>query len=237
MAIRTKEWRDNGSNVLMTDGVHGYETSGVQGEPSCLRATQRRRIMITSISLWHPALVRGPTNMCNDGRLICWIPIVLLCPTTMRHDKRKYPELSWIILNQSSWSAERIDVSCRFARNDGYRCHGIHACETCQGGPNKAGLSHDGEIISEGFHLVGDSFNPSLDFQTSIIDHRVGQFTHIALTDAQGRIIDVPIAQDGVIVMPFKELGLCCGEVYADSPKKLTDDDCNRGQVAANKEH
>ena len=106
----------------------------------------------------------------------------------------------------------------------------------------EAGLEYDGETIPDGFYLVGDSENPKLDFQRAVIES-VRKVTHIAPADEKNEIIDFPISCEGVIVVPAKALGLCCSvtngeyvcttEVYPDSPKKVTAEDCNRAQVAA----
>ena len=94
--------------------------------------------------------------------------------------------------------------------------------------------------IPDGFYCVGDSCNPQLAFHRAIID-AVRVETHIAPA-VDGVIIDEPVVQEGLIVVPAAELGLCCSltkapfvtttEVYPDSPK-TTPDACNRAQRAA----
>ncbi len=89
--------------------------------------------------------------------------------------------------------------------------------------------------------MVVDSANLQLEFQQAIIES-VRKVTHIAPHDGNGSIIDVPVVKDGIIVIPVKELGLCCSvtggtyvsttEVYPDSPK-ASDEICNEAQVAA----
>jgi len=66
--------------------------------------------------------------------------------------------------------------------------------------------------------------------------------THIASADTQGQIIGSDVVATGVILYPFKSLGLCAGlttarfttttEVYPDSPR-ATPAQCNDAQVAA----
>jgi hypothetical protein len=95
--------------------------------------------------------------------------------------------------------------------------------------------------IPDGFYTVGDSDNPQLDFQQAVIA-AVAQVTHIAPADAQGEIIGSAVVAPGVILYPFKQLGLCAGltsarftsttEVYPDSPR-ATPQQCNDAQVAA----
>ena len=40
-AVKTKAWDDRKPTVLITGGVHGYETSGVQGAPSLFERISR----------------------------------------------------------------------------------------------------------------------------------------------------------------------------------------------------
>lgn len=105
----------------------------------------------------------------------------------------------------------------------------------------KAGLLYEGEIIPDGFYLVGDSLNKGLDFQKAIIDS-VRNVTHIAPPDEKGFITDLPEEIEGVVFSDKKSLGVCASvtggkyntttEVYPDSPK-VTDEICNHAQVAA----
>jgi hypothetical protein len=95
--------------------------------------------------------------------------------------------------------------------------------------------------IPDGFYLVGDTQNPQLAFQSAVID-AVARVTHIAPADAAGQIIGSDVVAPGVILYPFKALGLCAGmtdalfttttEVYPDSPR-ATPEQCNAAQAAA----
>jgi hypothetical protein len=95
--------------------------------------------------------------------------------------------------------------------------------------------------VPDGFYVVGDAANPQLDFQRHIIA-AVSAVTHIAPPDADGRIIGSELVAPGVILYPFKALGLCAGltdaayttttEVYPDSPR-ATPAQCIDAQVAA----
>jgi hypothetical protein len=95
--------------------------------------------------------------------------------------------------------------------------------------------------IPDGFYLVGDTPNPQLDFQRHVVD-AVAKVTHIAPADAKGQIIGSDVISPGVILYPFKALGLCAGltdapyttttEVYPDSPR-ATPEQCVEAQVAS----
>ncbi|MFN7520212.1 MAG: peptidase, partial [Lysobacteraceae bacterium] len=86
-----------------------------------------------------------------------------------------------------------------------------------------------------------DTPNPQLDFQRRVID-AVAKVTHIAPADAKGQIIGSDVVSPGVILYPFKALGLCAGltdapyttttEVYPDSPR-ATPEQCVDAQVAS----
>jgi hypothetical protein len=110
--------------------------------------------------------------------------------------------------------------------------------------PAKA--SRDGKVedfseIPDGFYLVGDTRRPHPEFQKAIIDE-VRKVTHIAPPDTEGKIIGVPLEQEGVISYDKTKLFLCGGfsdaeyitttEVYPDSPT-ATPEICIKAQVAA----
>jgi hypothetical protein len=97
-------------------------------------------------------------------------------------------------------------------------------------------------VIPDGFYLVANLENAQPAWHAAIIK-AVREVTHIAPADAEGKIIDEPVIQEGVIGIPPPALiGLCAGitnapyatttEVYPDSPR-ATDEQCNRAQVVA----
>ena len=95
--------------------------------------------------------------------------------------------------------------------------------------------------IPDGFYLVGRTDRPVPRFQAAVIA-AVAAVTHIAPADASGRLIGVPLEQDGVINYDAVGLGLCMGltdapyttttEVYPDSPRS-SDEICIQAQVAS----
>ena len=103
------------------------------------------------------------------------------------------------------------------------------------------GKPYEPDTIPDGFYLVADSVNPELEFQQAII-RAVATVTHIAPADANGKLIGVPAAAPGVVLLPCKAIGLCAGmtnaryttttEVYPDSPR-TTPSICNTAQVTA----
>lgn len=95
--------------------------------------------------------------------------------------------------------------------------------------------------IPDGFYVVGDTENPQSEFQKAVVD-AVRAVTHIAPADEYGKIIGDKVEQDGVINYPLKKLFLCAGvfnakyctvtEVYPDSPK-VNAQICVEAQIAA----
>lgn len=221
--------------VLVTGGVHGYETSGVQG---AIRFLQTSAVDYTTL--------RG----CN----------ILVAPCVS----------PWSYEHIQRWQADVLDPNRSFGRSedgistteesralmayvqslpvkswtvhlDLHETTDTDATEFMPAKHAEKGLPYTKETIPDGFYLVGDSELPQLEFQSAVLE-RVRTVTHIAPPDADGNIIDEPLAVEGVIVVPANKLGLCCRltnatyvtttEVYPDSPK-VTGEICNQAQVAA----
>ena len=227
-AVRSRNWNDALPTVLVTGGVHGYETSGVQGALAFLER--------------HGLDYAGRVNL-----------LVAPCISP------------WAYERVQRWNAEAIDPNRNFRSGSPcaesaamvalvaplqgrIRLH-IDLHETTDSDENEfrpALAARDGKPFSpgeipDGFYLVGDTPNPQLDFQRRVID-AVAKVTHIAPADAKGQIIGADVVSPGVILYPFKALGLCAGltdapyttttEVYPDSPR-ATPEQCVDAQVAS----
>jgi hypothetical protein len=229
--VKSKHWSSSKPSILVTGGVHGYETSGVQGAILFLQekatldkyAEQLNILVAPCVSPWsYEHIQRWQEDLKDPNR-------------SFKNGGETY---------QSKALMEYVEqLSCQ-----GYSfcCH-LDLHETTDSDctefmPAKhamAGEEFPGEIIPDGFYLVGDSVRPELDFLEAAI-HSVRQVTHIAPPDENGNIVHVPIVRDGMILVPVKELGLCCSltgarfctttEVYPDSPR-ATDAICNQAQV------
>ena len=228
-AVTTADWDGKKPCVLVTGGVHGYETSGVQGALLFLR---------TKVAEYR--------DLCN----ICVVPCV--SPFGYEHVERwnahcKDPNRSFKACSTTEESAQLLAFLATLDTTAGWLLHlDLHeTTDTDETEFMPARSAEKGEVytpceIPDGFYCVGDSLNPQLDFHRAVID-AVRVETHIA-PDVDGVIIDEPIVQEGLIVVPAAELGLCCSltkapfvtttEVYPDSPK-TTPDACNRAQRAA----
>jgi hypothetical protein len=226
--VRNRAWRDGRPFVLVTGGVHGYETSGVQGalqflERDADRYSDRVNLLVAPcvspwgyerIHRWNAHAVdpnrsfREPSPAEEAGALLR-----LIAPLRGRF-------LAHIDLHETT-DTDESEFRPALAARDGK--------------PFEPGT------IPDGFYLVDDSENPQPGFQQAIID-AVAEVTHIAPADERGELIGSPVVAPGVIRYPLRALGLCAGmtgapyttttEVYPDSPR-ATPEQCNAAQVAA----
>lgn len=215
-------------NILITGGVHGYETSGVHGalafmENEARKYTDRFNFICTpcispwgyeTINRWNPkAIDPNRSFFFNSPAEECALFLKALEPYV--NDIHAHFDLHE--------TTDTDNTVFRLAKNQ------------------RDGKDEELTEIPDGFYGVGDSENPCPEFQKAIIDS-VKKVTHIAPPDPEGRIIGVPLEQEGVINYPLKKLSLCAGfsnakyttttEVYPDSPK-VTDAICIEAQVAA----
>jgi len=228
LAIRSRDWNDALPVALVTGGVHGYETSGVHGALQFVRE--------------NAADFAGRVNL-----------LVAPCISP------------WAYERIHRWNAEAVDPNRSFRADspaqesaalmklveplrDRVLLHiDLHeTTDTDESEFRPALAARDGKPftadgIPDGFYLVDDSENPQPEFQKAVID-AVAKVTHIAPSDAQGRIIGSPVVAPGVIEYALRKLGLCAGvtdaryktttEVYPDSPR-ATPEQCNQAQAVA----
>ncbi len=227
-AVRNARHVDGAPCALITGGVHGYETSGVQGALAfldTLAATYADRLnllVIPCVSPWGYEVVHRWNVQAVD------------------------PNRCFIRDSPAEESAALIALVA--AVGDRFLLH-IDLHETTDSDEQEfrpALAARDGKpfepgTIPDGFYTVADSENPQPAFQAAIVA-AVEATTHIAEADAQGQIIGSDVTQPGVIQYAFKALGLCAGvtdapfttttEVYPDSDR-ATPALCNAAQVAA----
>ena len=228
MAVKIPATRANAPWVLITGGVHGYETSGVQGAIAFLvtaASSYRDRanlLVAPCVSPWGYEVINRWNPNCFD------------------------PNRSFFVDSPSEESAAVMKLIDDLGVN--FLMH-LDLHETTDSDEEEfrpALAARDGQpfesvVIPDGFYAVGDSENPQPDFQFAIIAD-VERVTHIAPPDDAGQIIGSDVIQRGVINYPSKELGLCAGvtgarfttttEVYPDS-SRATPEICNEAQVAA----
>ena len=227
-ALRSRPWRDDLPVVLVTGGVHGYETSGVHGalqfarEDAGAYAGRVNLLIAPAVSPWgYERIHRWNADAVDPNR--SFLP--------------------------DSPAAESAALMALVAPLRGRIVMHIDLHETTNTDESEfrpALAARDGKpfepgTIPDGFYLVGDTENPQPGFQKAIID-AVARVTHIAPPDEGGRIIGEVPAQRGVINYPLHRLGLCASitgapyvtttEVYPDSPD-ATPQQCNDAQAAA----
>ncbi len=228
MAIRSRDWREELPVVLVTGGVHGYETSGVHG---ALQFVEQ-----------HGERYAGRMN---------WL--VAPCVSPWAYERIQRWNAKAVDLNrsfrQNSPAAESAALMQLVAPvRDRVLLHiDLHeTTDTDESEFRPALAARDGKPftpcgIPDGFYLVDDSENPQPGFQQAVIA-AVEKVTHIAPADDKGEIIGSPVVANGVIEYPLTMLGLCAGmtnahyktttEVYPNSPR-ATPEQCNAAQVAA----
>ena len=228
LAIKSRDWNDALPSVLVTGGVHGYETSGVHG---ALQFVER-----------HGRDYTGRANL-----------LVVPCVSPWAYERIHRWNPNAIDPNRSFREESAAEESAALLRlvaplRDRFLVHiDLHeTTDTDETEFRPALAARDGkpfepEGIPDGFYLVGDTEDPQPAFQQAIIA-AVEQVTHIAPPDDKGEIIGSPVVAHGVINYPVRELGLCAGitnaryrtttEVYPDSPR-ATPEQCNAAQVAA----
>lgn len=87
LALKSLQWNHQLPTVLVTGGVHGYETSGVHGALAFLQ--QRAEQYAGRVNLLVvPCVSPGPTSASIAGMPRRWIPTARFC-SQARHRKRR----------------------------------------------------------------------------------------------------------------------------------------------------
>lgn len=227
VAYRSRTWRDDRAVVLVTGGVHGYETSGVHG---ALRFLER-----------HAAAYQDRVNLLVAPCVSPWGYEVVqrwnadAVDPNRSFGNRAAPE-SAALLDLVAPLRERVRVHVDLHETT----------DSDEGEFRPAAAARDGKpfepgVIPDGFYVVDDAAWPQTAFQSAVIA-AVARVTHIAAPDADGKIIGSPLVAPGVIEYPLAKLGLCAGitaapfktttEVYPDSPRTSAEQ-CNAAQATA----
>jgi predicted deacylase len=227
-ALKTRAWDDALPIMLVTGGVHGYETSGVHG---ALRFAERyaanyagraHLVIVPCVSPW------------GYERIHRWNPYAL------------DPNRNFVADSPAPESAALMRCVAPFRDRVAMHIDLHETTDTDESEFRPALAARDGEpfepgTIPDGFYLCAGSENPQPEFQQAVIA-AVAKVTHIAPADPDGTIIGSPVVAPGVIQYPLVEWGLCAGitaaryrtttEVYPDSPR-ASPEQCNAAQAAA----
>jgi hypothetical protein len=224
--LKSLTWDNSKPNVLITGGVHGYETSGVFGA---------LRFAATAAQDY------------QDQFNILIVPCV--SPWAYETINRWNPEA--IDPNRSFYAnspAQESAALMKLVADVEFLMHiDLHETTDTDNSEFRPALGardaveHKEWAIPDGFYTVGDTLKPCPELQKAIIES-VEKVTHIAPADESGRLIGEVLQQKGVINYATKALGLCAGltdakfvsttEVYPDSPK-VDPENCIQAQVAA----
>jgi hypothetical protein len=226
--VKTSQWNSARPSILVTGGVHGYETSGVQGairflETKALDYASKFNILVApcvspwgyeTINRWNPVAIDPNRSFYADS------PSEEAAALMQYLSSQQLDPVMHIDLHETT-ETDNTEFRPALAARDG--------------------IKHENWHIPDGFYTVGDTEKPAPDFQAAIIKS-VEQVTHIAPPDLDGNIIGETLQQWGVINYAARKLGLCMGftdaayvtttEVYPDSPQ-VDDEDCIKAQVAA----
>ena len=224
--VRSRHWDASNPNILVTGGVHGYETSGVQGALSFAQTRaadyeDRFNFLVApcispwgyeTINRWNPSAIDPNRsfkagNSCEES-------------ASLMHYLGLHPFLAHFDLHETT-DTDNSEFRPALNARDAIQQEFWH--------------------IPDGFYVVGDTHKPEPEFQAAII-RSVEKITHIAPPDANGKIIGELLEQHGVINYATKEFGLCSGftdapfvtttEVYPDSPR-VDAENCILAQVTA----
>ncbi|HET8901975.1 MAG TPA: M14 family metallocarboxypeptidase [Holophagaceae bacterium] len=227
-ALKSRGWNPALPLMVVTGGVHGYETSGVQGallflERHAARYAGRVNLLaVPCVSPW------------GYERIHRWNADALDPNRNFRAGSPAQESAAlWGLLSPL---ADQVRMHMDL--------HETTDTDESEFGPALAardGKAFEPGTIPDGFYLCADSARPEPAFQQAVISG-VAKVTHIAPADPDGAIIGSPVVAHGVIEYACRELGLCAGitdaryrtttEVYPDSPR-ATPAQCNEAQVAA----
>ncbi len=226
--LKSLNWQSDKDVVLVTGGVHGYETSGVQGAIRFVQEAARRYmdefnfLIVPCVSPWGYETINR------------WNPAAI-DPNRSFVANSPAPEPALLMRYLESMEADFV------AHFDLHETTDTDNSEFRPALGARDGIEQSVWNIPDGFYAVGDTENPTPDFQKAVIES-VAAVTHIAPADDNGMLIGAPLEQLGVINYAKKSLGLCGGmtnakyvtttEVYPDSPL-VDDENCIIAQVAA----
>lgn len=221
-------WRPGLPLVLVTGGVHGYETSGVHGALEFLKrhaqsyADRANLLVVPCVSPWaYERIQRWNFDAIDPNRAF-----------REGSPAQESAALMRLVAPLRGQFAAHIDLH--------------ETTDTDESEFRPAVAARDGQpfvpsTIPDGFYLVDDTENPQPAFQQAIMA-AVQRVTHIAPADDTGAIIHSPLVAQGVIEYAMRELGLCASvtgarytsttEVYPDS-ERATPEQCIAAQVAA----
>ncbi|MEQ3530587.1 MULTISPECIES: M14 family metallocarboxypeptidase [Pseudoalteromonas] len=227
-ALTTKNWQQNKPTILVTGGVHGYETSGVHGALAFAKSEAQQYeqaynfIILPCLSPWgYETINRWNPEAIDPNRSFYADSPALESRSAIDFVNKKAADILCHVDLHETTDSDNSEFRPALAARDGKENHNWN--------------------IPDGFYLVGHTQKPEAKFQKRIIEE-VAAVTQIADADDHGQLIGVDLEQHGVINYDGTALGLCMGmtnaafvtttEVYPDG-QNATPENCIAGQVAA----
>ncbi|WP_419147638.1 M14 family metallopeptidase [Pseudoalteromonas 'SMAR'] len=226
-ALTSKQWQPEKPCVLVTGGVHGYETSGVHGALAFAKHEAQKYpefnfIILPCLSPWgYETINRWNPEAIDPNRSFYANSPAPESALAMAFVQQKAPQVLCHVDLHETTNSDNEEFRPALAARDGKENHNWN--------------------IPDGFYLVGHSQKPQPQFQQAIINE-VAKVNPIAPADDNQQLIGVDIEQFGVINYDGTALGLCMGmteapyvtttEVYPDG-ENATPESCIEGQVAA----
>ena len=227
-ALQSNHWDNNKPTILVTGGVHGYETSGVHGAIRFAHTKAKHYsqmfnvIVVPCVSPWgYETINRWNPNADDPNRSFYQKSPAQESSLLMAYIEQLGTTINVHVDLHETTDTDNTEFRPALAARDA--------------------VEHTNWNIPDGFYLVADSTKPMSEFQQAIIAN-VEQVTHIAPADENNKLIGVSLEQKGVINYEARKLGLCMGltnaeyvtttEVYPDSPL-VDNENCVLAQVAA----
>lgn len=231
-AIKSRNWQVNRPLLLITGGVHGYETSGVHG------ALRFIDLHMEHYSKHFNIVVAPCLSPWGYETINRWNPWAV------------DPNRSFYEASPSAEAANLMTYVEKIEKHSGtevfahFDLHETTDTDNSEFRPALAARDAKPQSswnIPDGFYTVAHRQKVELAFQLAVLA-AVAKVTHIAPADENGGIIGSPMIAEGLIEYSATELGLCMGftnaayvtttEVYPDSAN-ATPEECILAQVAA----
>ena len=226
--VKTRNWSEQKRSVLVTGGVHGYETSGVQGALRFIDTQLEKYSQYFNI-------------------------VVFPCVSPWGYETINRWNTQALDPNRGFTGPGSATEECRHVMNaissmgDFHAHFDLHETTDTDNTTFRPALAErDGVVgkefddIPDGFYLVSDCTRNVAEFNTAMLD-AVRRVTHIAPDLASGALKDGLVVHEGTQGIPARKYGVCMGftaglfvtttEVYPDSPR-ANPEMCVEAQVA-----
>mmetsp|Transcript_25537 Transcript_25537/g.43073 ORF Transcript_25537/g.43073 Transcript_25537/m.43073 type:complete len:326 (+) Transcript_25537:55-1032(+) len=238
-AVKTRDWDNAKNTILVTGGVHGYETSGVQGALRFIETKMKEYearfniVVCPCVCPWgYETINRWNSDAIDPNRSF-------QIPNTPENNVNHIEETTFLMNYWESLNnTDGVVVNCIMHMD----LHETTDTDVTTFGPALAarnGIEVEETTIPDGFYVVADSERPGPEFNLAIV-HGVEKVTH--LIPESDTCLGEVVVQRACFAAPAVMLGLCMGltnapfvcttEVYPDSPT-VTDEECTVAQVAA----